>query len=155
MSKISVHFSSKRQDWRTPQNFFNQINAEFGFDLDASATKENAKCNVFLSEGADDALTVTWSDYGSRAFMNPPYGREIGKFVKKASESGIFVACLVPSRTDTKWWHEYVIPRASEVRFIRGRLKFDGHRNSAPFPSALVIYNKHTLRSISMHRAAA
>lgn len=141
----SLHFSSERQDWRTPQDFFDKLNAEFCFDLDACASKENAKCDEFLSQGGDDALRVPWYFYGSRAFMNPPYGRAIGKFVKKASESGIFVVCLVPARTDTKWWHEYVVPRASEIRYIRGRLKFDGHKNAAPFPSALVIYNPAAL----------
>lgn len=139
----SVHFSSERQDWRTPQDFFDELNAEFNFDLDAAATPQNAKCDDFLSlETGADALKLDWRLCGSRAFMNPPYGRQIGKFMKKASESGILTVCLVPARTDTNWWHEYVIPRASEIRYVRGRLKFDGHKNSAPFPSAVIIYNK-------------
>lgn len=136
---MQVHFSSKTDLWSTPQDFFNKLDDEFGFTLDPCATPENAKCDKYFTI-EDDGLAQDWS--GERVFMNPPYGREIGKWVKKASESNTLVVCLVPARTDTRWWHDYVIGGGAEVRFIKGRLKFGGSSNSAPFPSAVVIFNQ-------------
>lgn len=135
---MSVHFSSKTGLWETPADFFNTANEEFHFTLDVCALPENAKCRNFFTR-EEDGLQQKWEGV---CWMNPPYGREIGKWVKKAAESaqeGATVACLLPARTDTRWWHDYVIPYA-EVRFLRGRLKFGGSKNSAPFPSALVIF---------------
>jgi len=137
---MSVHFSSKTDEWATPQDFFDKVVEEFGkFDLDPCCTVESAKARNFFTKESD-GLNRFWH---GKVWMNPPYGREIGKWMKKAYESAVdntMVVCLVPARTDTKWWHDYAME--GEVRFIRGRLKFGGHKNSAPFPSALVIFNK-------------
>ena len=138
MSKMAVHFSTASNEWSTPQDFYDKLDDEFGFTLDPCATIENAKCAKFYTE-ADDGLAQDWTQ--DIVFMNPPYGREIGKWIKKAHDSaqgGATVVCLVPARTDTAYWHDYCIK--GEVRFIRGRLKFGGHTNSAPFPSAVVIF---------------
>lgn len=135
---MNVHFSSKSNDWSTPQDFFDSLNNEFQFTLDPCATKENAKCSKYYTL-EQDGLKQDWT--GERVFMNPPYGREIGKWVQKAKESKAMTVCLIPARTDTRWWHDYVIDSGAEVRFIKGRLKFGGSKNSAPFPSALVIFN--------------
>jgi phage N-6-adenine-methyltransferase len=132
-----VHYMSQRQDWETPQYLFDGLNAEFGFDRDVCATPENAKCREFFSPD-DDALAQRWDGV---CWMNPPYGRGIERWMKKAfrsAQDGATVVCLVPARTDTKWWHQYA--RRGEVRFLRGRLKFGCAKNSAPFPSAIVIF---------------
>ena len=138
----SVHFSSKTDLWATPQDFFDSLNAEFGFTLDVCALPENAKCERYFSP-ADNGLEQDWKGI---CWMNPPYGREIGHWIRKAYESslnGTTVVCLVPARTDTRWWHTWV-KDVAEVRFIRGRLKFGGSKNSAPFPSALVIFRSRS-----------
>jgi phage N-6-adenine-methyltransferase len=136
--KTDVHFSSATDDWPTPQDFFDKVNEEFGFTLDPCSSAENTKCQQFFTKD-DDGLVQEWT---GRVWMNPPYGRVIGAWMKKAYESAKSTAeavvCLVPARTDTAWWHEYAMK--GEVRFIRGRLKFGGHANSAPFPSALVVF---------------
>lgn len=137
---MDVHFSSKTTEWETPRDFFNEICADFKivFDVDVCATKENTKADMYWTK-EDDGLSQDWSDL--KCWMNPPYGREIGKWVKKAYESaqgGALVVCLLPARTDTKWWHEYCMK--GEVLFIRGRLKFGESKNSVPFPSAVVIF---------------
>lgn len=137
MKNVEVMFSSQTDEWSTPQAFFDELNSEFNFDLDVCATKENAKLPKFYTK-EDDALIQKWD---GTCWMNPPYGRTIGDWMKKAYESsldGATVVCLVPSRTDTKWWHNYAMN--GEIRFIKGRLKFGGHNNSAPFPSAIVIF---------------
>lgn len=137
MSNLAVHFSSKTDLWSTPQDFYDQLHAEFNFTLDPCSDGTNAKCAKFFT-AEDDGLAQDWSQ--DRVFMNPPYGRVIGNWMRKAADSDTLVVCLVPSRTDTRWWHDYVIDRGAEVRFIKGRLKFGNQPNSAPFPSALVIY---------------
>ena len=142
---MSVHFSSKTDLWETPQAFFDKLNARYQFTLDVCATADNAKCEKFYTE-QDNALRQPWVGV---CWMNPPYGREIGKWVKKAHDAtfpdwqhtGAKVVCLLPARTDTKWWHDYVIPHG-KIEFLRGRLKFGGHKNSAPFPSAIVIFER-------------
>lgn len=137
MQKImNVHFSSNSNEWSTPQDFFDELNKEFNFDLDVCASKENAKCKKYYNK-QEDGLNRNWNK-GVWKWMNPPYGREIGKWIKKASEQGQTV-CLIPARTDTKYFHEYIYGKA-EIRFIKGRLKFGGHKNSAPFPSMVVIF---------------
>ena len=131
-------FSGATDMWSTPQDLFNQLHEEFDLQLDVCAVRENAKRPIFFSP-KDDGLSQMWG--GVRCWMNPPYGREIGRWVRKAyeeSEEGALVVCLLPARTDTAWWHDYCMK--GEVRFIRGRLKFGGHMNSAPFPSAIVIF---------------
>lgn len=136
---MSVHFSSATPEWYTPQDFFDRLNEEFSFTLDPCSTHENAKCKKHFTE-QDDGLSQSW--HGESVFMNPPYGKTISVWMKKAYEScnrnGAMVVCLVPARTDTRWWHEYAMK--GEVRFIRGRLKFGGAETSAPFPSAVVIF---------------
>ena len=136
---MSVHFSSATDLWATPQDFFDKQNATYGFTLDVCATADNAKCARYFTE-ADDGLAQAWQGV---CWMNPPYGRTIGQWMKKAYESsqaGATVVCLVPARTDTRWWHDYAMK--GQIEFIRGRLKFGSAKNSAPFPSALVIFNK-------------
>jgi phage N-6-adenine-methyltransferase len=128
----NVHFMSKTVEWETPQDLFDELDKEFHFILDVCATQENAKCKFFLSE---NGLELPWRE---KNWMNPPYGREIGKWIKKASENPMTV-CLLPARTDTKWFHDYILDKA-EIRFIKGRLKFGGSKNSAPFPSMIVIF---------------
>lgn len=132
-------YTSATAEWATPQAFFDQVSEEFGtFDLDVCATKTNTKVNRFFSAVDGGGLAEEWLGL---VWMNPPYGREIGRWIRKAYESallGATVVCLLPSRTDTAWWHDYVM-KAREIRFIRGRLHFND-QGPAPFPSALVIF---------------
>lgn len=132
-------FSSIRGDWATPQAVFDEWNQKEGpFTLDVCATPENAKCPTFFTPEID-GLQQEWRGI---CWMNPPYGRKIGQWMSKArSESlrtALKVVCLVPARTDTAWWHD--IATQGRVHFLRGRLKFNGAKNSAPFPSAIVIF---------------
>ena len=130
-------FTSETDLWSTPQHVFDLLDAEFHFDKDVCATKENAKCKSYFTK-EDDGLSKIW-DF-DMCWMNPPYGREIGKWVKKASEEKCVVA-LLPARTDTKWFHDYIYNKKGvEIRFIKGRLKFGDSKNSAPFPSMVVIF---------------
>lgn len=132
-----VHFSSKRQDWATPRDFFDRLNREFRFETDVCALPHNAKCERYFTP-EQDALVQTW---GGTCWMNPPYGQGIGQWVRKAFESaqaGATVVCLLPARTDTGWWHDYC--SRAEVRFIRGRLRFEGAPSNAPFPCAVVVF---------------
>ncbi|MCF6376928.1 phage N-6-adenine-methyltransferase [Nocardioides KLBMP 9356] len=141
MSRINEGmFTSDRLDWATPQGFFDLVAREFPFTLDAAASPNNAKVNTFYTE-ADDALAQPWPGI---VWCNPPYGRGIGKWVHKGwseSQTGSTVVMLIPARTDTSWWHEYVMC-AAEVRLVRGRLVFgQGEATSnAPFPCALVVF---------------
>jgi len=131
-------FSSATDEWATPQDLFDKLATEFGgFDLDVCATPENAKCTRFFTKEVN-GLAQPWE---GKCWMNPPYGRTIGQWMKKAyeeSQRGALVVCLVPARTDTAWWHDYATQ--GQVTFIRGRLKFGWHVNSAPFPSAIVVF---------------
>ena len=125
--------------WSTPRDFFDDYNAVYHFDVDVCATAENALCAKFYSP-EDNGLSKEWHGV---CWMNPPYGREIGKWMNKAYESslhGATVVCLVPARTDTAWWHDYAMK--GNIEFIRGRLKFGGSKNSAPFPSAVVVFQR-------------
>ena len=130
-----VLLSSKSENWETPPHFFQALDAEFHFDLDVCALPENAKCSRYYTP-EDDGLSQTWNGI---CWCNPPYGRSISAWVKKAAESETTVVMLLPARTDTKWFHEYIYGKA-EVRFIKGRLKFGGSKNNAPFPSMVVIF---------------
>ena len=125
-------------EWETPDDLFDGLDREFNFTLDPCSTHTNAKCpNYYTTE--EDGLEQPWAPHN--VFMNPPYGRDIGKWVAKAYEEsrlGATVVCLVPARTDTQWWHDYCLK--GNVRLIRGRLKFGYSKNSAPFPSAVVIF---------------
>lgn len=132
-----VMFSSATAEWATPQEFFDALDRVFWFDLDVCATRENAKTPAYFDRGVD-GLAQPWA---GTCYMNPPYGREIGKWVQKAYESGkqgATVVCLLPARTDTRWCQDYCTK--GEVHFVRGRLKFGGSANSAPFPSAVVVF---------------
>lgn len=134
---MAVHYSSAKQDWETPSDLFAKLHAEFYFTLDACATKANAKVPHYYSPDTD-ALIQTWSGV---VWMNPPYGRGIGQWVRKAYDSaqmGATVVCLLPARTDTSWWHDYVM--MGEVRFLRGRIRFVNAPYAAPFPSAIVVF---------------
>jgi phage N-6-adenine-methyltransferase len=132
---MNIHFSSKTDNWSTPQDIFDELHKEFNFKTDVCASAENHKCEHYFNEYID-GLSVPWSKSN---WMNPPYGREIGKWVKKASENPLTV-CLLPARTDTRWFHDYIYNKA-EIRFIKGRLKFGDSKNSAPFPSMIVVFS--------------
>lgn len=145
-----VMFSSQTDQWATPQDFFDKLNEEFNFTLDPCADEYNHKCEKYYTK-EDDGLKKSWQN--ERVFCNPPYGREIGKWVKKCLEEVVFFGCelavmLIPARTDTKWFHQYIYRERSErcdfvdieIRFIKGRLKFGDSKNSAPFPSMVVIF---------------
>ena len=136
---MSVHFSSKTDLWYTPQDFFKKYDDVYKFETDVCATDDNAKCAKYYTEEMD-GLSQEWRGV---CWMNPPYGRTIGKWMKKAYESsleGATVVCLVPARTDTNWWHDYAMK--GDIEFIKGRLKFGGSKNSAPFPSAVVVFKQ-------------
>jgi site-specific DNA-methyltransferase (adenine-specific) len=136
--KIRVYHRSRREDWGTPQTLFDQLHAEFRFTLDVCASPENTKCARYFTR-QEDGLAQAWA--GEVCWMNPPYGRGVAAWVRKAYESaqaGATVVCLLKATPDTQWWHIYV-PYA-EVRFLPGRLTFAGSRQRAPFPSALVIF---------------
>ena len=137
----AVMFSSKTDEWSTPQDFFDELNKEFDFTLDPCATPENAKCEKYYTK-EDDGLKQDWS--GETVFCNPPYGRAIKDWVKKCYEESkkpnTTVVMLIPARTDTSYFHDYIYHKAKEIRFIRGRLKFGNAKNSAPFPSMVVIF---------------
>lgn len=140
----AVHFSSATDLWSTPQDFFDELDREFGFTLDPCATDDNHKTDKYFTKETD-GLAQDWSN--EVVFMNPPYGREIGAWVKKAAESNTTVVCLIPARPDTRWWHKYIWDKTKhkpykgvQLRFNEGRLKFGGHSNSAPFPSSVVVF---------------
>lgn len=147
MKDLKTLLSSKDMDWETPKSFFDELNKEFHFTLDPCATKETAKCKKYFTKEID-GLKQDWS--GNTVFCNPPYGKEIKFWVKKCSEEAkkpnTIVVMLIPARTDTTYFHEYIYKKA-EIRFIKGRLKFGGKQKgsgSAPFPSMIVIFNKLT-----------
>ena len=137
----AIMFSSETDLWSTPQDFFDELNAEFNFTLDPCATRENAKCAKYFTV-EDDGLKQDWA--GHTVFCNPPYGRAIKDWVKKCYEEskkpGTTVVMLIPARTDTSYFHDYIYKKAKEIRFIRGRLKFGNSKNSAPFPSMVVVF---------------
>ena len=130
-------YSSESEMWETPQDLFDRLDKEFHFTVDVCALDSNTKCASFYSPD-QDGLKQKWE---GACWMNPPYGRNIGEWMKKALESEATVVCLVPARTDTKWWHDYAM-KASEIRFVKGRLKFGDSKNSAPFPSAIIVFRQ-------------
>lgn len=134
-------FSSKTDLWATPQDFFDKLNEEFHFNLDPCALPSNAKCSTYFTP-IQNGLIQDWS--GFRVFCNPPYGKEIKKWVKKCydeAQKGTLIVLLIPARTDTTYFHNFIYHKA-EIRFIKGRLRFGNANNSAPFPSMIVIWNK-------------
>ena len=145
MKKLKGLMTSETNEWYTPKDFYNKLNKEFNFTLDPCCTKESAKCEKFYTI-EDDGLSKDWKN--EIVFMNPPYGREIRDWIKKAHnehlKNEITIVCLIPARTDTSYWHDYIFNKASEIRFLKGRIKFerpDGSKgDSAPFPSAVIVY---------------
>jgi len=133
-------FHSHRNDWETPQALFDELDAEFHFSLDPCSTHENAKVEQHYTH-EENGLAQSW--FGEIVFMNPPYGREIGAWVRKAwletRNQRALVVGLVPARTDTAWWHDYIQGKA-EARFLRGRIRFSNSAENAPFPSAVVVW---------------
>jgi phage N-6-adenine-methyltransferase len=146
MSKQAM-FTSKTDLWATPRGFFDRLNSVFRFDLDVCALPENAKCERFFTP-ADDGLAQNWR---GNCWMNPPYGRTIGAWVEKAyrsaKENGATVVCLLPARVDTRWWHDFCAH--GEVHFVKGRLKFGAATDSAPFPSAVVVFRPTVAEALS------
>lgn len=136
----NLMFSSVTDEWYTPIDFYNELNKEFNFNLDPCATDINHKCAKYFTK-EDNGLLQSWGGYN--VFCNPPYGRVINAWVQKAynesKKDNTLIVMLLPARTDTKWFHNFIYHKA-EIRFIKGRLKFGGCKNSAPFPSMLVIY---------------
>ena len=130
----AVHFSSARTDWGTPSAVYASLDKEFGFTLDPCRLGDEG--GLF---GRRDGLTISWSR--ERVFCNPPYGPAIPDWLDRSKEADIAVY-LLPARTDTRWFHDHVLRHANEVRFLRGRLRFGGSKNSAPFPSMLAIYGR-------------
>lgn len=135
--------SSNSNEWATPQGFYDELHKEFNFNLDPCSTHDNKKCDTYYTK-AENGLLQDWGGY--RVFVNPPYGRDIKDWVKKSYEESLKpntqVVMLIPARTDTTYFHDYIYGKA-ELRFIRGRLKFvkDGiEGESAPFPSMVVIF---------------
>lgn len=132
-----VLFSSASDNWSTPDDLFSVLNLEFSFTLDVAADPFNAKCDRFFTV-SDDGLKQEWSGV---VWCNPPYNRRVGSWLKKASEASCTVVMLLPSRTDTKWFHDYAL-NCTEIRFLRGRLRFGGSKDPAPFPSMLCIWRR-------------
>ena len=132
--------SSNTDDWATPQYLFDKLNAIFHFTLDVCASKDNAKCAKYFTK-EQDGLRQDWG--GDVIWCNPPYGREIGNWVQKCSMHKGVAVMLVPARTDTKWWHNWINGNPdAHIYFLKGRLKFGDGKNSAPFPSAIVVFTK-------------
>lgn len=138
---MSVHFSSKTDEWATPQDLFNELDAKWGpFDVDVCADRSNAKVGIFWDRSTD-GLEQSWR--GLKCWMNPPYGKEIGRWINKAANGGAQrVVALLPARTDTRWFHDHIYqnPKARTF-FIKGRIKFGDSKNSAPFPSMVVVFD--------------
>lgn len=139
MKGYKALMSSTFDDWETPPELFRQLDEEFHFTLDPASSDINAKCIKHYNV-SDDGLSKSWE--GERVFYNPPYGRQIGLWIKKAAESKALVVMLLPARTDTKYFHDYIYNKA-EIRFLKGRLEFKrgGVTGRAPFPSMIVIFN--------------
>lgn len=132
-------YSSNTDEWGTPQKLFDELNERFDFDVDVCANAENAKCRRYFSK-EEDGLKQDWTQFKT-CWMNPPYGRQIGSWIEKAYETslhGTTVVCLLPSRTDTRWFHDYCVK--GDITFIKGRLKFNDGKVPAPFPSMIVVF---------------
>ncbi len=140
--KNKALFTSNSDEWETPQDLFDQLNKEFNFTLDVCASDSNYKCKKYYTK-TDNSLEKNWKN--NTCWMNPPYSRKLQPlFIKKAKETsdfGFTVVCLLPARTDTKIFHDYIYKKPNvEIRFIKGRLKFSGAKDNAPFPSMIVIF---------------
>ena len=141
-------FSKASDEWETPQWLFDKLHEQFNFECDVAATNQNSKCFYYM----DSSLDIPWDTYEGACFLNPPYSK-VAAFMKKAYEEsvacGVTVVCLIPSRTDTAYWHNYCM-KASEIRFIKGRLKFTLNKvemkNGATFPSCIVVFDERMQR---------
>ena len=133
-------YSSNTDEWETPQTVFNELDAVYHFDLDVCATQQNAKCKRFFDK-AQDGLKKSWG--GATVWCNPPYSR-VDDWVRKAAEeqqNGTTTVMLVPSRTDTKWFHAYCYEKPGvSIQFVKGRLRFSGATVNAPFPSMVLVF---------------
>jgi len=142
VAEFKTKFNTGKQTWETPDEIFEPLDKEFGFTLDVCANSDNTKCKEFIPEEID-GLKTRWASFPKQiCWMNPPFGEQ-GKWVKKAyeeSQQGCVVVCLLPARTNTNWWHDYVMQ--NEVRFIKGRPKFKGAKHGLPQPLAIVIFKK-------------
>lgn len=138
---MKVHYSSNKHTWETPQDFFNKLNTLFNFTLDACAEDCTAKVDEYYTE-EDNALIQKWDGV---VWCNPPYGRQQGKFVHKALEeynkNDSTIVLLIPARPDTKLWQDMIFPNATQICFVRGRLRFGNSKDNAPFPCALVVFS--------------
>jgi site-specific DNA-methyltransferase (adenine-specific) len=141
MAIHSALYSSRSEEWPTPQYFFDDLNDEFNFTLDPCATSRNAKCKRYFTS-RDDGLVRDWGRH--RVFCNPPYGKTMRAWARKcyeASRAGALVVLFAHARTDTRWFHDWVYGKADQLRFVRGRLRFGDGKQSAPFPSLIAIFN--------------
>lgn len=146
---LAALFSSKSTEWATPDWLFQALNREFAFDLDPASTHANAKTPYHFTK-AEDGLKQSWGKH--TVFCNPPFGREISLWVSKAhqaAQEGATVVLLIPARTDTSYWHRFVM-QGAEIRFLRGRLTFGEAKHPAPFPSSIIIFRPPTFRLVSM-----
>lgn len=140
---MAIHtslFASRTDNWSTPQSFYDSLNTEFRFTLDPCAAPENAKCRTYFTKH-EDGLHQDWGKY--RVFCNPPYGRTMRQWTRKcyaASQGGALVVLLAHSRTDTRWFQDWVYHKADDIRFVRGRLRFGDGTQAAPFSSLLAVY---------------
>lgn len=150
MENKNIHFSSEKQDWTTPQEFFDKYNEKYHFDVDLACTTDNCLCEngLYLDKGVN-SLEFEWSNLRDWLWLNPPYGRGLRAWVEKAhieAQKGAKIIMLIPSRTDTSYWHDFIFSKGYEIEFLRGRLKFGGGIdkqgnpiiNPAPFPSAII-----------------
>jgi phage N-6-adenine-methyltransferase len=147
MSKVNNGMMTSNSDeWETPEELYQHYWRRFCFDGDVCATQKNTKHPINFYTKEQDGLKQDWWQIN---WMNPPYGSKIGLWIKKAYEEslkGNLTVCLLPARTDTKWWHDYVV-KADSILYIKGRLKFGNQKDSAPFPSAIVIFGLHYIRN--------
>ena len=141
MTISQVLYTSRSEEWPTPMTFFDTLNQEFGFTLDPCATSQNAKCRRYFTK-QENGLDQDWGSHV--VFCNPPYGKVMSQWARKCFEAslmGATVVLLAHSRTDTRWFHDWVYGKACEIRFVKGRLKFGNAKTSAPFPSLVSVYN--------------
>lgn len=142
-----VGYSSKKEDWETPQYLFDRLNEKYNFKWDLAANDDNAKCANYITE-LENSLNVEWANLKGNLFLNPPYNRDLKMWVKKAYETSMkrdeSIVLLIPSRTDTSYWHDYIFNKA-KIKFLRGRLKFEINGvagQPAPFPSAIIEFGR-------------
>lgn len=131
MRDINVMYSSAKDDWETPQEFFDTLNSEFGFTVDVAASDSNAKCSRYYTK-AQNGLSQDWT--GETVWCNPPYGKPVTDFVRKAAQSKALTVMLIPARTDTRWFHDYIYNKENvKIRFVKGRIKFGGVQTAPLF----------------------